>query len=207
MNFSSLRCCCAALSSRISLTHCVVSRSTSVIIITSALYLIWHAVSSSPLDTFLFVVAHLFLIHAHFISNWNGCVSAISTTICRLLLLNEQKKRILFSNQRKKKRMNKKYVKHFFCTNYPCYLKYVSFCRTDFQLLSNVIWFLGAEYCNSVCFHLATVKHWDWNERWLNLTRFSLIHIFVSKSIDWAFDSCVKYQTSQLRRSLFKSFP
>lgn len=47
--FSSSIC---VLSLRISLTHCVVSRSTSVIIITLALYFIWHAASSSPLDTF-----------------------------------------------------------------------------------------------------------------------------------------------------------
>lgn len=40
--------------SEFSLTHCVVSRSTSVIIITLALYFIWHAANSSPLDTFFY---------------------------------------------------------------------------------------------------------------------------------------------------------
>lgn len=55
--FFSFNICLFSL--RISLTHCVVSRSTSVIIITLALYFIWHAASSSPLDTFLFIRASL----------------------------------------------------------------------------------------------------------------------------------------------------
>lgn len=114
---------------RISLTHCVVSRSTSVIIITLALYFVWHAVISSPLDTFFCLFAHLFLIHVHFELKWCvhlcvclyvcKCSFSISTTIRRLL-------KILYANiQQGKKNIN---VEHFFHaltythTNYPCHL-------------------------------------------------------------------------------------
>lgn len=43
-----------------SLSHCVVSRSTSVIIITSALYFLCHAVQPTPLDTFFYSVYLMF---------------------------------------------------------------------------------------------------------------------------------------------------
>lgn len=124
--------------SRISLTHCVVSRSTSVIIITSALYFIWHAVSSSPLDTFLFVCrASLALIHAHFISNWNG------VCVCLRYHLSVVEKFFTWTEQHNRE---KNMSNTFSAQITPAIWNMFHFAERIFNYCQNVIWFGRGEF-------------------------------------------------------------
>lgn len=165
--FSSLVCVCVFCSftlsvcyecfflhpSRISLTHCVVSRSTSVIIITSALYFIWHAVSSSPLDTFLFVCrASLALIHAHFISNWNG------VCVCLRYHLSVVEKFFTWTEQHNRE---KNMSNTFSAQITPAIWNMFHFAERIFNYCQNVIWFRRGKFFVPVSSHrYELVEHW-----------------------------------------------